>query len=63
MNPHLLSALKELEAAHAEILPKAATVEMARDGKVWSGKTKDGGFWKLIKNSSDSYTTNTHKND
>ncbi|MBI5412374.1 hypothetical protein HZA43_04370 [Candidatus Peregrinibacteria bacterium] len=55
------SALAALMTIHAEAMPKANTVAWARNGKVWSGKTTDGGFWKLTKNSEEDYTTSTEK--
>ena len=59
MNKHLAKALKELNDAHAENVPKADTVMKADNDEEWSGTLRGGGNWKLIKNSTNSYTTNT----
>ena len=61
MNEHLAKALKELEDANAANIPKTEEVTSASDGTEWSGEIKDGGDWKLIKNSTDSYTNNTRR--
>lgn len=55
MNPYLREALEELNNAEAEKLPREDTIEAAANGKVFSGKKKDGGLWVLTKNNEDSY--------
>lgn len=55
MNAKLQSALAELEKAGAKKLPNEETVEIAKDGKIWSGKKANGDLWVLTKNNEDSY--------
>ena len=59
MNEHLAKALKELEDAHAEGIPSPDEVIDAPDETEWSGAIGESGHWTLIKNSIESYTSNT----
>ncbi len=55
MDDSLKTALEQLKAAGAPVLPKPKTAEDAPMGKVWSGKKSDGSVWTLTKEGPDSY--------
>ncbi len=55
MNAKIQSVLAELKEAKAQKLPNAETVEIAENGKTWSGKKSNGDIWILTKNSEDSF--------
>lgn len=61
MNKHLAKTLKELEDANAEDIPMPDEIIDAPDETEWTGLIRDGGDWKLIKHSLESYTNNTRK--
>ncbi len=56
MDDSLKTALEQLKAAGAPVLPKHKTADAAPMGKVWSGKKADGGIWTLTKEGPFSYT-------